>query len=283
MLAFEVDGGEEVAAAYLDALGHGYSSFFLTPQQSLGLLEYPGVADGCTADEDAVDAVASACFDSLLGGGDVAVAEDRDMHAGVVLDLADEGPVGGALVHLGLGAAVDAEGGDADVLQPLGKLYDGLVVRVISETGFDGDREVGPLDQGRGDLEHLGYVLQDAAASAFASHLADRAAPVDVDEVGLLLLHNVETLQQFLLVGTEYLDADGVLGRGEAHLAKAFLGIAVQGFRGYELGDKKVGTELLAQFAEGEVGDVVHGRKSKDTIFFEIQRFHYQFAKIQTN
>ena len=48
--------------------------------------------------------------------GDIAVAEDRDVHARVVLHFANQCPVGRALVHLGLGAAMDAEGSDADVL-----------------------------------------------------------------------------------------------------------------------------------------------------------------------
>ena len=247
------------------------------------MLEYPGVADGGAPYQYAIHAVAATCFDSLLWGGDVAVAEDGDMHTGVVLHLTDEGPVGGALVHLGLGAAVDAEGGDADVLEPFGEFDNRLVVGIVTEAGLDGDGEMGTADEGFGDMQHLGNVAEDATAGTFASHLADGTAPVDVDEVGLLLLHDVEALDKFLFIGTEYLDADGVLCRGEEHLATAFLGIAVKGLRGDELGDKQVGTEFLAELAEWEVGDVVHGRKTKDTIFFEIQRFHYQFAKIRRN
>ena len=181
------------------------------------------------------------------------------MHAGVVLDLAYEGPVGSALVHLGLGAAVDAEGSDADVLKAFGKYYNGTVVGVVAEACLNGDGEVGSFDECCRDLQHFGDVLQDTAASTFACHLADGTAPVDVDEVGLLLFHDVETLDEFIFVGTEYLDADGVLLRGEKHLATALLGIAVEGFGGDELGDKKVGTKLLSELEEGEVGDIVHG------------------------
>ena len=259
VLAFELNGGEEVSAAYFDTLLDGDGAFFFTPKKSLCLLEYPRIANGGTTNENAVDTVASASLDGLLGSGDVAVAEDGDVHAGVVLNLADEGPVSGALVHLGLGASVDAEGGDADVLESFGKFYNGTVVSVVSEAGLDGDGEVCTTDEGFGDVQHLGNVAEDAAAGSFACHLADGATPVDVDEVGLLLLHDVEALDEFILVGTEYLDADGVLLRGEEHFAAALLGIAVESFGSDELGDKKVGTKLLAELAEGEVGNVVHG------------------------
>ena len=105
VLAFELDGGEEVLAADTDTLGDGDGAFLFATEEALGLLEYPGVAYCPAAYKDAVDAVALAGFDGLLGGDDVAVAEDGDVHARVVLNLADEGPVGGALIHLGLGAA----------------------------------------------------------------------------------------------------------------------------------------------------------------------------------
>ena len=267
VFALEFDGSQEVSAADLDAFLYTDGALVLAPHQALGLLEHPGVADGAAADEYAVDAVSLPCLHGLLGGDDVAVAEDGDVHAGVVLHLADEGPVGVALIHLGLGAAMDAEGCDAHVLQPLGQFDDGFVVGVVAQACLDGDGEVGATDDGLGDMQHFGQVLEDAAAGPFAGHLADGAAPVDVDEVGLLGFHNVDTSHQFLLVGPEDLYAYGVLRGGETHLAIALFGLAVEGFGGDELGDEQVGPEVFAQLAEGEVGNVVHGRKSKDTIF----------------
>ena len=86
-------------------------------------------------------------------------------------------------------------------------------------------------------MEHLGDVLEDAAASTFASHFADGTAPVDVDEIGLLLFDYFEALEEFAFVGTEDLDAEGALGRGEAHLAVGLFGFAVEGLRGNELSD----------------------------------------------
>ena len=274
MLAFELDGGQQVAAAHLHTLGYGDRTFFLATQQPLCLLEYPWVADGTATNQDAVDTVALAGLDGLLGSGDIAIAEDGDVHAGVVLHLADERPVGRTLIHLGFGAAVNAEGGNAHILQPLGQLDNRFVVGIIPQTGLDGDRQVRPLDEGFGNPQHLGNVFQNATAGPFARHLAHWAAPVDVDEVRFLLLHNVKTAQQLVLVGTENLDSDGMLRGGETHLAIALLGLAVQGLGGDELGDEEVGTEVLAELPEREVGDVVHGRKTKDTIFSKFERFH---------
>lgn len=220
-------------------------------------------------------------FDGLLGGDDVAVAEDGDVHARVVLNLADEGPVGGALIHLGLGAAVDAEGGDADVLKAFGEFDDGFVVGVVAEAGLDGDGDMGVFDEGLGDVEHLGDVLEDAGACAFAGHFADGAAPVDVDEVGLLLFDYFEALEELAFVGAEDLNTEGALSRGETHLAVGLFGLAVEGFGGDELGDEEVGPEAFAELAEGEVGDVVHGRKTKDTVFCKVWQFHNVGAKIR--
>ena len=176
---------------------------------------------------------------------------------------------------------MNAEGGNAHILQPLGQLDNGFVVGIIPQTGLDGDRQVRPLDKGFGDAEHLGNVFEDAAACPLARNFAHRAAPVDVDEVRFAGLDNVKTAQQLVLVGTENLDAYGVLGWGEEHFTVALLGLAVEGLGGDKLGDEQVGPEAFAEFAEREVGDVVHGRKTKDTIFSKVERFHLQIAKIR--
>ena len=143
VLAFEVDGGKEVLAADADTLGDGDGAFLFATEEALGLLEDPGIAYGPAAYEDAIYAIAGAGFQGLLGGDDVTVAEDGYVHTGVVLHLTDEGPVGGALIHLGFGAAVDAEGGDADVLKAFGEFDDGFVVSVVAEAGLDGDGQMG--------------------------------------------------------------------------------------------------------------------------------------------
>ena len=215
----------------------------------------------------------------LLPAGDVAVAEDGDMDAGVGLDGAYHRPVGRAAIHLALGAAVDGQGGNAGVLERLGEVDDRHGLRAVGQAGLDGDGERGATHHGGGDFQHLGNILQDAAAGTAARHLAHGASPVDVHKVGLGTLHHLEAAQQLLLVGAENLYADGTLSVREAHLAQALLGIAVQGLGGDELGHQPVGAHLLAELAERHIGHIVHRRETYHTVFYGQFQFHIQMQR----
>ena len=84
--------------------------------------EYPGAAEAGAAYHDGIHAIAVEALAGALGGGDVAVAYDGDVHAGILLHGAYQRPVGLAGVHLCAGAPVDGEGPDAAVLQLFGKV-----------------------------------------------------------------------------------------------------------------------------------------------------------------
>ena len=159
-----------------------------------------------------------------------------------------------------------ADGGNAHVLKLLGQLDDGLVGLVVAEACLDGDGQRGVAHHRGGDSEQFGYVAQHARAGAFARHFAHGAAPVEVDEVGLGLLHHVEALQERPFLAAEDLDADRALCLVEAHFAEALFGVADEGLGGDELADEHVGAMLLAQGAEGLVGHVVHRREEEGKI-----------------
>ena len=79
-------------------------------------LENPRAAEGGSANHYRIYAVS---FDGKLGffwGRNVAVADDRNMDAGIVLHLSDEAPVGFSGVHLATGSAVDGERLDSAIL-----------------------------------------------------------------------------------------------------------------------------------------------------------------------
>ena len=95
----------------------------------------------------------------LLGGGDVAIADDGDMDAGIALHLTDEGPVGLASVHLCAGAPVDGEGCNTAVLQLLGKVGDDELLGVPAKSGFHCDGGFYCLHHLARDVEHEGDVL----------------------------------------------------------------------------------------------------------------------------
>ena len=120
MFAFEVDGVVKVASANADAFFNGDFPFAVAVEHALALFKDPRVPDGSPADEDAVDAILLLSLHRLLRSDDVAVAEDGYVHSRIGFYLADECPVGSAAVHLCLGAAVDAEGCDADILKLFG-------------------------------------------------------------------------------------------------------------------------------------------------------------------
>ena len=235
-------------------------------EERFGLLENPGVAYGGAANEDAVDAVTIAGFKGLLWGGDVAIAENGDMESWVGLGLANKGPVGLAAIHLGLGAAMDADGGNTYVLELLGKGDDGFVAIIITEAGFDSNWEWGTTDYGSGDFKQLGDIFEHAGTATTTCNLADRTAPVDVDEIGFRVSDNINAGEHGVFVVAKNLDADGAFHFLEEHLTAAFLGVAYEGFASNELGDEDVGAMLLANLTEGHVGDVVHGGENEGEV-----------------
>src|SRR5690606_12853420 len=66
--------------------------------------EYPGIADSSPANHDTVHLVFHAPGCSLFHAVYIAVAENRDMDAGIALDVTNQCPVGKAFIHLRAGA-----------------------------------------------------------------------------------------------------------------------------------------------------------------------------------
>ena len=182
---------------------------------------------------------------------------------GIALHLADEGPVGLAGVHLRAGAAVDGQGGDARVLQPFGKADDALGVLVPAQPRLDGDGDADGLDHGLGDAQQLGDVAQHAGSGALARNLFDGAAEVDVEQFGPGLFDNARRLDHGLHLAAVDLDAHGAFAAEDVQLAARAFDVANQGVGTDELGVHEVGAILLAERAEGHVGDVFHGRQQQ--------------------
>ncbi len=142
----------------------------------------------------------------------------------------------------------------------------GLVVLVDADPHLDRHRDVAPgalLDDGRDDRPEKVALPREGRAATLAGHLGHRAAEVEVDVVGAVLLHEdsrgrpgrhrvdgVELHRARLLVGV-VLD--------QAHR----LGVALdQCARGDHLRDvEAVAAELPAQPPEGSVGDARHRRQ----------------------
>ena len=245
------------------------------------LLEEPGVAEGGAAYHHRVHAVAVETFFGAFGRGDVAVADDGDMHAGVVLDLADECPVGFAGVHLAARAAVDSEGLDSAVLQLFGQRDDDLVVVVPAEARLDGHGDTDCVDHGAGDFQHLGDIPQESCAGTFARHFLDGAAEVDVEVIGVRLLHDLRCGGHRLGIFAVDLYGHGSFSVGYLQLAHGGSHVAYECVGVDKLGIDAVGSEALAQQAERGVGDVLHRRQVQRSGMF-VGRIHIFACKVTT-
>ena len=96
----------------------------------LHLPEDPGATDAASPDHHAIHACLVETATAVFGCHHVAIANDRDRHAGILLHGADECPVGLTGVHLRPGAAMDGEGRDAAILQLLRQLDDNPMIGI---------------------------------------------------------------------------------------------------------------------------------------------------------
>src|SRR5262249_25065027 len=110
-----------------------------------GALEDPGVVEGAAADAHAGAAGFGEHFLGGFGGDDVAVANDGNCFDGLD-DGADAGKVHGAAKTLFARAAVDEDGGDADVFEGAGEVGCGDVLVVPAEAHFGGDGDFDGVD-----------------------------------------------------------------------------------------------------------------------------------------
>ena len=78
--------------------------------------ENPWSSKGSSTNHHCIYAVAIKGKFGFLRGGNIAVADDRNMDAGIVLHLSDEAPVSFARIHLATGSAVDGERLDSAIL-----------------------------------------------------------------------------------------------------------------------------------------------------------------------
>ena len=251
--------------------------------QILDLLKYPWIPDGGASDHDGVHAKPFLIGNRFLRTVDVAVPDDRDGHARVVLHLADERPVGLAAVLLRTRASMDGDCLYADILQPFRHLHDGFVRTLPPQTRLHGHRQIHGLDDCGSQRDHLGNVLQNGRPRSFADNLLDRAAPVDVDKIGMGLRRQLRRRNERLLGAAKDLHAIRTLLLGEIHLTDAFFHRPGKRVRGNKLRNQHIRTELLAYTTERPVRHTLH-RSQVDRELKRLQKFfycqHFRAAKI---
>jgi hypothetical protein len=115
-------------------------------------------------------------------------------------------------------------------------------------------------DHGANDPVHLVEVPEASRAAVALHDLLDRAAEVDVDELGSVVLRDQPgRLGHGGGVGTIDLNADGTLHLLELGTLKRGADPAPDGLRREEFGDHDVGTHPPAHLAVWRLGDAGHG------------------------
>ena len=122
---------------------------------------------------------------------------------------------------------------------------------VPSAPGLDRHRQVrGPDDRADDPLDQI-QVAQAARAAVPLHHLLHRAAEVDVDELGPVMLGDEPgRLRHGVGIGAVDLDADRPLDLLELRALERVPDAAPDGLRGEELGQHDVGTHPPADLAE---------------------------------
>ena len=186
----------------------------LAPERGGDFLEKPRAGHGGAADHEAGNCGAVPALNRRGGGVDVAVADHRNPHR--LGHRGDDVPVGLPGVSLGAGAAVHGEAADAGIFEASGivRRIDRLFVPAGADFGRDGQRRDG-ADDGGGDGGEEGAVAEEGGSAVFANHLVDRAAEVEVDEVGLFPINDRSGAPRELFGFTaEELDSERMLFGG---------------------------------------------------------------------
>ena len=92
--------------------------------------ENPGTAYAASTDHNGIHSILFETLFTDFGGSDIAITDDRDLHAGILFYLADQCPVCLSGIHLCSGTSVDGKGGDTAILQLFSQVYDDPVVGI---------------------------------------------------------------------------------------------------------------------------------------------------------
>ena len=244
-------------------------------QRLLYVVEHPGISNGRPAYHHAVYAVAAEGLGGLLACTDVAIAYKRDAQARIFFHARYHLPVGGAGIHLRACAAMDGQGGDAAVLELLGKFDDYLVLVVPAQPCLYRDGDADCLYHFAGNLKHFRDVAEHSGAGSLAGHFLHGAAEIDVEHVGSGLLHHPGGLDHRSRLAAINLDGRGALRRFYVELARGGGDVADQGVGADKLAVGHVGPELLAYEPERLVGHILHRREHHGALAqVDISYFH---------
>ena len=222
------------------------------------LLENPRCAHRRATDHNAGNFRLSAPARDFVGGKQIAIADYRYRYR--FRYLPNDAPVCLPRITLRPGASVDGQSRDATFLQNFRDAHriDGIGIPANSNFcchGQWGDR----LYYRFGDAGECGAIFQESGAAVFRDHFVNRAAKVQVDEIGGNPIDDLlRSLRHVSRVGAKKLHAERPLAFVEIEIFAGALVAAKDAFSGNEFGDKNICAVALADLTKNFVGHTRH-------------------------
>jgi PTS system nitrogen regulatory IIA component len=274
-IPLEADSEAGVLQCYSEALGGGGRwRRGLTREQGLAVAEEPRITKGTPADHYSVTPGVLPHADDVGSGHQVTVADDRDLER--FDHLGDLIPIGHAGEHLGPGPSVQGERARTGILHPKGNAHRIAGLIVPAAPGLYGDRQVRGTNHGPNDSSHQIHVPQATGAAVALDHLLHRAAEVDIDELGLIVLSDQSRgLSHGIGIRAIDLDTDGTFQFLEFSSLERGANTPADSLGGQKFRQHDIGPHAPANLAEGRLGDAGHwGQHERKRMCGRIGQLH---------
>ena len=249
----------QVLEKHFTDLGYQRRGKFLAGGEVMrDLAEDPGAALRRASDHDAVRAGVLENVLRPLRCGDIAVGNHRQ--PGRRLDLADRVVLGLAGKPAGARAAVQRQQLDAALLGDFRHAQRIPAVAVPSGAEFEGHGNLDGADHRIQNASYQRLIAQQRGAGHGVAYLLCRTAHVDVDDLCAFRDVVASCLGHHSRIGACDLDRNGLDFAIVVGTAPSLFAAPKQGVGRDHFGDCETGAELLAQLAEGAVGDTGHRR-----------------------
>ena len=212
---------------------------------------------------------------SFFGCRDVAIADNRNMDAWIVLHLTYQSPIGLSRIHLTSCSSVYGERLNAAVLQLFSQFGNHKVVTVPSQAGLHRHGHIDSLHHVTRNIEQQRYVSQHTSSSSLSSHLLHRTSKVDVYHIGLRLFHNLGSLHHVFCRSAINLNTNRTFLVADGQLVDSRLDRAHQSLSRYKLRIHHSRSVSLAEHTEAYIGHVFHRSEEERLVSkFYISYFH---------
>ncbi len=236
------------------------------------LPEYPRVEYRAAANHDRVTPRVREDLPDVFRRYDVAVDDHRDTDR--LLDPRDPGVIDGPFMPLFARPAMYGECRDAGIFTHPRDIDDADAGRVPSEAGLERHRHLHGFDDGGGELLHFRDVAEEPRTGPPHGDIADPATAVDVNEVRIKVLGQMRRTFHRRDIPPVDLYADWAFLLPEEHLLLRLPGTADEPVRIHKLRVDDVRPHPLANRAEREIRDILHGSEEYPLLQVDIADSH---------